>query len=395
MKISLFILLAFISLTQVACKGLNFDQYERGDLVSSKLLSSHSLKTMKSVWSISRYSAKYPVKAYKITYETIDDEGDDIRASGLLVVPQKSLRRRSPLFVHHHGTITQNTRAPSYQHKATHILSKTASLGYIVIAPDYLGYGKSDNINHPYLHAKTLASSSVDMLRASKEWLKKHRIRSNDQLFLEGYSEGGYAAMATHKEIEKHYDDDFTVTASAPAAGPYDLSTTARTLLLEDRLEFPTSIAFVIKAYDDLYSSNLVNDAIKPNYRNIVNNFINDGDYSSREIDKLLGNRTDRFLRGDFINDIRDETETELTDSLRKNNIYNWKPKAPIRLIHGKDDKIVPYANSVKAVDKMIARGATDIELIDCDLAIARHHVCSVFAYDYSLIFFYGLADDL
>jgi len=389
-------LLICLALGLTACK-FTVDLSKRGDFISATRQSSHSLTTMKQALKSSKYRAKYAVKTYKIIYQTVDTSGKKINASGLLAVPQKDYDQKSPLFIHLHDTITKDTNAPSHLFQSTKIISKTASLGYIVIAPDYLGYAKSSQKTHPYLHAKSLADVTIDMMKASKKWLKDHKVRFNAQLFLEGYSEGGFAVMATHREIEKHYNKLFTVSAAVPAGGPYDLVTSVRQNLDKDKLASPVTIAFIIKAYNDIYNNKLINKSLKSQFKKVVDRYIVSGDYITNEINDLLGNKTTGFLQQDFVTRVREYNETGLIPYLRKNNVYDWEPKAPVRIIHGEDDQVFSYANAVKARDKMIANGATDIELIDCDVSpfTARHAICSVFAYDYTIDFFYGIADDL
>ena len=80
--------------------------------------------------------------------------------------------------------------------------------------------------------------------RLTKEALKDSRI--NNQLFLAGYSAGGYATVATHRTMQQQYPGEFTVTAAAPAAGAYDMYETANTFLNATTLPFAANIAFGI-----------------------------------------------------------------------------------------------------------------------------------------------------
>ncbi|MBO0155283.1 hypothetical protein J0688_25075, partial [Vibrio parahaemolyticus] len=48
--------------------------------------------------------------------------------------------------------------------------------------------------------------------------------KPSSHLFITGYSQGGHVAMATHKVIERDYAREFTVTASGPMSGPYNLA---------------------------------------------------------------------------------------------------------------------------------------------------------------------------
>ncbi|MCK7491427.1 MAG: hypothetical protein MZW92_06745 [Comamonadaceae bacterium] len=64
------------------------------------------------------------------------------------------------------------------------------------------------------------------MMRALRSWCSTHAINLDGRIFPAGYSEGGYATMAAQREIETLHAGEFAITASAPAAGPYDLSGT-------------------------------------------------------------------------------------------------------------------------------------------------------------------------
>jgi hypothetical protein len=97
-----------------------------------------------------------------------------------------------------HGTIFQDSDAPSSFLTSAEGLAGAvfAAIGFIAVLPDYIGYGDSTALLHPYVHAATLASATVDMNRAARVFFKEPGINAvtNGQLFLAGYSEGGYRA---------------------------------------------------------------------------------------------------------------------------------------------------------------------------------------------------------
>ena len=62
------------------------------------------------------------------------------------------------------------------------------------------------------------------MLIAMQELNKQLSVKTNEQLFLTGYSQGGHACMATQKKLEEEYTNQFTITASSPMSGAYDIS---------------------------------------------------------------------------------------------------------------------------------------------------------------------------
>ena len=121
----------------------------------------------------------------------------------MLSVPKKAQGAKSPLLSYQHGTIFTDDKAPSNDSDSIEGIGVLAGSGYIVSSPDYLGYAESTSILHPYVHADSLASASIDMLRASKAFLASQNVEINNQLFLAGYSEGGYATIALQRELQK------------------------------------------------------------------------------------------------------------------------------------------------------------------------------------------------
>jgi hypothetical protein len=62
---------------------------------------------------------------------------------------------------------------------------------------------------------------------------------------------------------------------------------------------------------------------------------------------------------------------------LRDNDLYRWKPIAPVRLYHCSGDLDVLPANSQVAYSNFVARGATDVQVID-PMPGANHNDCAI-----------------
>ena len=69
--------------------------------------------------------------------------------------------------------------------------------GFITAIPDFLGLGVSEMM-HPYMVSISSATAVVDMIRAGMYLCDSIDVSVSDQLFLSGYSEGGYVTMAAH-----------------------------------------------------------------------------------------------------------------------------------------------------------------------------------------------------
>ncbi|HLP96850.1 MAG TPA: lipase family protein [Sideroxyarcus sp.] len=357
----------------------------------------------------------YPVDFYRLTYKTLDSAGNLTSASGLLLVPAKPPTSTSPMLSWQHGTMSLESSAPSY---ADGTLAGTsseaqggfvvASLGYIVVMPDYLGYGAAKDIFHPYLQARTLASTSVDMVRASRMFLSRNNIAVNGQLFLAGYSEGGYATLATQREMETSFPAEFALTASAPGAGPYDLTNSAALVLGSANLAGVThagSLAFLLKAYDVYYNNpsrlalyftaGMVLDCVNRDFTTAPT-YGTDSVFGSFE--SCIGGTTvtTDILNPSFINSFNTGGEIILKAALAENDIYDWAPRSRTRLFYSTGDDVVPPLNTVNAYDAMVAKGAAQVQTVPCAGVLpATHWNCSA-PYVIDVLDYFGtLAMDL
>jgi acetyl esterase/lipase len=364
-------------------------QKSRGELVSVTTVSGRSKSEISLL-------SKYGVDAYKLVYASVDAEGNPVELSGLLAVPRKPAEDKSPIFSFQHGTTFLNVDVPSLNDSTSDASILFASFGYIMVLPDYLGYGESVTKLHPYLHAETLASASLDMLRASQEHLQSLGVQTNGQLFLGGYSEGGYATLALQKDIQENHGGEFTITASAPGAGPYDLTSTMQFFMDKDIIEDIQYPSFVIKAYDHTYGLNEISNIYRPQYVDAINSAFF-GNQSGGSIKRMLTTVTANLFTASFLQDVRGTQGHVLKDKLAENNLYDWTPTAPTRFFHGQDDELVPYANTVTAVNTMTANGATNISLKNCRVfgMATTHGNCALPYLEDTIDFFRGYAQDL
>ena len=95
---------------------------------------------------------RYAVTSYRLDYLTTDADGREVRASGMVSVPQKPAGAKSPLLSYQHGTIFRDAEAPSNNAVASEVAVVLASLGYIVLAPDYVGFGSSKGTQLSLIH---------------------------------------------------------------------------------------------------------------------------------------------------------------------------------------------------------------------------------------------------
>jgi hypothetical protein len=105
-----------------------------------------------------------------------------------------------------------------------------ASQGYIVVFPDYLGYGEDRQDLHPYvLFPEANVLTGINMLRATYQLLSALGISGKPlNLFVSGYSEGGPYALWTSYLLQNQTvslaGTNLVLKASVPMDGAYDIT---------------------------------------------------------------------------------------------------------------------------------------------------------------------------
>ena len=319
---------------------------------------------------------KYSVAVYQLIYQTIDPAGQSTTASGAVVIPING-PDLSSLVAYLHGTVALRTDVPSFGSLEQDVGVVYGALGYVAASPDLLGLGVDDTRLHPYVHADSEASATIDLLRATRALISTLAIEDNGDLFLTGYSQGGHAVMAIHREVESNHSDEFTVVASAPGAGPYDMSGTMLDFVLAGN-EHPNPYYFpyVLLAYrpiydvvpsDEDYFIDSLKSVVPPLY---------DGTHSSSAINAELPPAPIDALDAVFVDAVRTNPDHPFRAALRDNDVYDWTPSAPVRLYHCSGDLDVMPENSQVAFDQLQANGAT-VELIE-PVEGGDHSACSL-----------------
>lgn len=177
--------------------------------------------------------AKNAVKLYRVTYSSVVPERGNkpIAATGLVAVPDIA-GTSFPMVSYQHGTVYWKTQVPSFPDQSPEtqlMLAQFAGQGYIVIGADYFGMGSSKE-PEGYMVKASHQQASYDMLLASRAVLE-HLKLSSSKLFVSGWSQGGFVAMAF---LEKLESAGVKVDAAATASAPVDVS-----VALNGFLSFP------------------------------------------------------------------------------------------------------------------------------------------------------------
>lgn len=306
---------------------------------------------------------EYDVAFYRIVYKTTY-KGNEIEASGLLAVPQNT-GALPGIVSAQHGTMFKQSDAPSKFPASFSGFELFGAAGYIAVIPDLIGYGTSSDIFHPYYDEEHSAQAVVDMLKAVKYYLQQENIKSNGNLFLVGYSEGGYVTLAAQKEIENNPKHELELTAVAAGAGGYDLEGMLNIVVDAPTYADPAFLPFIVQSYNITYDwDRPLTDFFQEPYASIIPELF-DGTKDREEINSELPNAPDSLFTPAFFAALQNPSgETEVKQALATNSLLDWVPQTPTRLYHGTDDEAVFYETSETTFNKFIAEGATSVEFI-------------------------------
>jgi pimeloyl-ACP methyl ester carboxylesterase len=336
-----------------------------------------------------------------VLYMTRDPAGQPATASEAVFVPSGTAPQCSgdrPVVLYAHGTTTaksyniadvsRQTANPTLFNNAAGaegslILAMYAAQGFIVVAPNYLGYDRSSLSYHPYLNAEAQAVDMVDGLRAAKAHLAAAgtTTKPSSKLFIAGYSQGGHVAMATHKAIERDYSSEFTVTASVPMSGPYNLvgfgdfitpadptaATANQKVNAGATIFVPLLLTSYQKSYGNIYSkpSDVYQSPYDQSAETLfptdtpVATLLQQGKLpADTTFTKLFGTGgllTDSFATGYAASNYRKATVTNTLAGMDGTTPISWKPKAPIALCGGQNDPTVFYQLNTTVAQQVFA----------------------------------------
>jgi len=377
MRFYLFVFTLLISFNSLSQELLSYTEIEH-----------YTEKELKKIWEDNKINEWIvPIsngfKLYEVIYTTSWHDGSAIKASGLCFIPDNFLEKKPPQMVYHHGTRTLK-RTILHLESENAISAGFSADGYLVIMPDYIGLGKGDKF-HLYQNSESEATACIDMLIAVQELNKQLSIKTNEQLFLTGYSQGGHACMATQKKLEAEYTNQFTITASSPMSGAYDMSGVQATVMTKPYPE-PVYLPYLLMGINEVYNITDSDKLFRAPYDSLVPILYN-GEYNLQEINAFLPEIPADVVHPDLLKEYKENPNFKFNTALKENDLLDWKPETPTRICYCKSDKIVLYENSVVAFKKMKKNGSKKVEL--CKAAKKFGHVeCAIFTSIYTKMWF-------
>lgn len=338
------------------------------------------------------------VRSRGVKYASVDSHGHPRTYSGRVFLPDRAAGTppaQVPLVIYQHGTETRRTFT-SYYGKGDETLFGAlgaALCGFAVAMPDGDGMGADPSPEkHAYCQGKTTATCLIDLIRAVQGDVGGQRIFDEDnyvwdgRLFIVGYSEGGYIALAAVQELATNPAyRDLRLTGAACMGGPFDFAKATRELLAEARTPYsrPYIPAYFVAAWEELYPGEVsLQAALNPKLLASVPGQGNisqwlEGTLGGNEITPLIqaritGNKEEAVPARSLMNEAWLKAHVE-TPSSRLNQLLDanslvgaWAPPPtlPVLLAHDPYDDTVGFGNTQALFDSWTRHGANPLGII-------------------------------
>lgn len=299
----------------------------------------------------------HDVEIYEVVYTTTYQE-EIVEASGLILLPVAD--GPVPMVSFQRGTIVRQADAPSRASLNSESIisaSALASTGFITVLPDLLGFGESDEIFHPYYVEDPTASAVIDLLRAAAAFVDEKGAEFNQRLFLAGYSQGGYATLATHKALEANPPEGYDLIASFPGSGGYAIPSLQDYFFSLNTYDDPYYLAYVGLAYQSYYGqAGLVDEFFNEPYAGRIPGLF-DGINGAADINAQLTEEIPALVKSEVLTGDH-PINAFVREKFEENSLIDWVPTVPVFLYHGDVDTTVPYENSQATYEALLANGA-------------------------------------
>ncbi len=287
------------------------------------------------------HSRGRPARFVAVEYRTVDPKGNPVVASGLIAYPEKGKFR---------GTVEVSPFAREKTHCGSRRMFSTESLptifGYVIMIPDTIGYGSSEDLPIAYLMYENSARVSADLRLAAKEYFALTDDRAlPDETFFFGYSLGAPGALATAGYYHAHPEIGVKIKRLCIGSGPYSPQ-----LALENTV-YKGEITYLI--YPGIAKSvntwlNLGLDYSKLFWGPVRDDFdiITKGDTNLRTLAEKYGFKVQEYLYPDFFLPEQNEEIEKLMDGLTGLEIpydgFSLPKNVRIDMLHGIEDIFVP-----------------------------------------------------
>ena len=278
-----------------------------------------------------------------LLYPSVDQHGDSLILSGKVTIPEKPAKG---IILVPHYTIMANNEAPSINLTYD---AKVFMDEYVLLLPDYLGYGVTSDRVHPYLAGELTAHNCIDMVFGAQPMLDSMQLGIPlDSIYIVGYSQGGFSALWTMRVIEESFADRLHVLGCFAGAGPYDVAVTFDEALSHKRVLMPALIPMLVVGADAAYDLHIDrSELFTPSMEKAYQKYVARKNHSMMKVFFRMPNHRMRHWLTPAGMDKNNPQTRLLYEGFKRSSMVgdsicpSWTPQAPLYVFHSTQDDVV------------------------------------------------------
>jgi pimeloyl-ACP methyl ester carboxylesterase len=286
---------------------------------------------------------------YVFNYPSIDPFGNPCTLSGTITVDKSLIKDDQPyngILLYNHFTIYATTQAPS--RGAIEFPTGAAFTNFIVVAPDYYGFGITEKEPQAYCIARANGRASLDAYLAAKRMIEDLNVKKGDDFVIAGYSEGGQTTMSVLREISERHSE-IKVKRAFAGDGPYDINSMYDAITKGDT-EMPSTVCNLLYAYNHFFNLGYdIHDYLKDPVAKNFDEWFLSKKYKRKALDKeLIKTKKTSDLCTEAVLNTNSSLSHRFKEAFRTDALTSgWTPRSDfdVMLFHDTKDDVVPVEN--------------------------------------------------
>ena len=326
---------------------------------------------------------------YVFNYPSVDPFGNPCTLSGTITVDKSLLKDNKPyngILLFNHFTIYATTQAPS--RGAVEFPTGAALTNFIIVAPDYYGFGITEKEPQAYCISRANGRASLDAYLAAKRLIEDFKVKKNDDFVIAGYSEGGQTTMGVLREISERHSE-IKVKRAFAGDGPYDINSMFDAIT-KGETEMPSTVCNLLYAYNHFFRLGYdIHDYLKDPVAKNFDEWFLSKQYKRKALDEELikTKKTSDFCTAAVLN-----TNSPLSRRFKAAFSVDaltsgWTPRSDfdVMLFHDTKDDVVPVDNFYAMSKFLKDHGIKTEEFVDeyssetiKELGVTNHEVSAL-----------------
>ena len=286
---------------------------------------------------------------YVFNYPSIDPFGNPCTLSGTITVDKSLIKDDQPyngILLYNHFTIYATTQAPS--RGAVEFPTGAAFTNFIVVAPDYYGFGITEKEPQAYCIARANGRASLDAYLAAKRMIEDLNVKKGDDFVIAGYSEGGQTTMSVLREISERHSE-IKVKRAFAGDGPYDINS-MYDAITKGNTEMPSTVCNLLYAYNHFFNLGYdIHDYLKDPVAKNFDEWFLSKKYKRKALDEeLIKTKKTSDLCTEAVLNTNSSLSHRFKEAFRTDALTSgWTPRSDfdVMLFHDTKDDVVPVEN--------------------------------------------------